>query len=135
MASKTRSEKLKRLVQVQRHLERMAEVDLAGTTRARQEVQENLNAVVDAIGSMAPVHQIFAGLYSGQISRLTAKDQHLENVQQIHQNRMMRERVKGDRLAEHMVKARDLENREADDMAIYDVIDQQIASRFRPEDI
>ena len=77
MAKQSRSEKLERLVKVQRHLEQMAEVELANTTRARQEVQENLGAVVDAIGSLAPVHQIFAGLYSSQISRLTAKDQQL----------------------------------------------------------
>jgi len=135
MAKQTRSEKLERLVKVQRHLEHMAEAELANTTRARQEVQENLDAVVDAIGSLAPIHQIFAGLYSGQISRLTAKDQHLANVQQIHENKMTRERAKGDRLEENMKEARDEENREAEDMAIYDIIDQQIALKFKPDSL
>lgn len=135
MAKQSRSEKLERLVKVQRHLEHMAEAELANTTRARQEVQENLNAVVDAIGSLAPIHQIFAGLYSGQISRLTAKDQHLATVQQIHENKMTRERAKGDRLEENMKEARDEENREAEDMAIYDIIDQQIALKFKPDSL
>jgi hypothetical protein len=111
----------------------MAEADLANTARARQEVQENLDAVVDAIGSLSPVHQIFAGLYSGQISRLTAKDQHLETLQRIHENKMMREKAKGDRLEENMKDARLSEDREADDDAVYDVLDQQIAFKFGPD--
>lgn len=131
MAKQSRSEKLDRLVKVQRHLEQMAEIDLAGTTQARREVNENLDAVVDAIGSMAPVHQIFAGLYSGQISRLTAKDQHLETLQQIHENKMMRERAKGDRLEKNMNEARQQETREADDLALDDILDQQIALKYK----
>lgn len=133
MIRRSRSDKLERLVKVQRHLEHMAEVELANTTRARQDVQENLNAVVEAIGSLNSVHQIFAGLYSGQISRLTARDQHLETVQQIHENKMMRERTKGDRLEETMKEAREDERREADDNAVYDVLDQQIALKFKPD--
>ena len=133
MAKQSRSEKLDRLVKVQRHLERMAEVELAAATRARGEIQENLVAVVDAIGSLEPIHQIFAGLYSGQISRLTAKDQHLETLQQIHENKMTRERAKGDRLEENMKQAREQETREADDLAVYDIIDQQIAVKFRTD--
>jgi hypothetical protein len=135
MARQSRSEKLERLVKVQRHLEHMAEAELANTTRARQEVQENLSAVVDAIGSLAPIHQVFAGLYSGQISRLTAKDQHLASVQQIHESKMTRERAKGDRLEENMKEAREEENREAEDKAIYDILDQQIALKFKPDSL
>lgn len=133
MARQSRSEKLDRLVKVQRHLEHMAEIELANTVRAREDIQENLSAVVDAIGSLAPVHQIFAGLYSGQISRLTARDQHLETVQQIHENRMKRERAKGDRLDENMKEAREQEDREAEDLSVYDILDQQIAIKFRPD--
>lgn len=134
MARQTRSEKLGRLVKVQRHLENMAEVDLANTARSRQTIQDDLVAVVDAIGSLAPVHQIFAGLYSGQISRLTAKDQHLQTVQTIQENKMMRERAKGDRLEERMDEARLSEDREAEDDAIYDILDQQLAYRQRGSD-
>lgn len=135
MPRQPRSEKLERLVKVQRHLEHMAESELASTARARAEVQENLVAVVDAIGSLAPVHQIFAGLYSGQISRLTARDQQLETMQRIHENKMMREKAKGDRLEEHRREARLSEDREADDAAVYDVLDQQIALRFKPDEL
>ena len=126
MANQKRSEKLERLVKMQRHLERMAENELAATTRARSEVQENLSAVVDAIGSMSPIHQIFSGLYSNQIGRLTAKDQHLETVQQIHENRMLRERTKGDRLDEKRSEVLEDERREAEDQEIFDLMDQRI---------
>jgi hypothetical protein len=135
MAKQSRSEKLERLVKVQRHLEHMAEADLANTTRARREVQESLAAAVEAIGSLAPIHQIFAGLYSGQISRLTAKDQHLETIQQSHESKMSRERAKGDKLEEGMKEARAEEDREAEDMAIYDILDQQIAVKFKPDSL
>ena len=135
MARQSRSDKLERLVKVQRHLEHMAESEVANVARARAEVQENLVAVVDAIGSLSPVHQIFAGLYSGQISRLTAKDQHLETMQRIHEGRMLREKAKGDRLAEHAQDARLAETRLADDDAVYDILDQKMALLFRPDDL
>lgn len=128
MAKQTRSQKLERLVNVQRHLEHMAENELAATTQVRREVLENLDAVVEAIGSLSPIHQIFAGLYSTQISRLTVRDQHLQMQQQIHENRMMREKAKGDRLEENMREARAAETREAEDNAIYDLIDQRMAT-------
>jgi hypothetical protein len=135
MAKQTRSQKLQRLVKVQRHLEHMAENELAATTQARREVLDNLDAVVEAIGSLTPVHQIFAGLYSNQITRLSAKDQHLQLQQQIHENRMMREKAKGDRLEENMRDARTAENREAEDTAIYDLLDQRMAAGHKDDGI
>jgi len=135
MPKQTRSEKLKRLVNMQRHLEHMAENELANTTHARREVLDSLDAVVDAIGSLSPVHQIFSSLYSTQISRLTVKDQHLQMQQQIHESRMMREKAKGDRLEDNMREARNAENREADDTAIYDLIDQAMATRRRDDPV
>lgn len=135
MAERSRSEKLARLVKVQRHLEKMAESELAQTTRAREEVQETMAAAVDAIGNLDSVHQLFATQYSAQISRLTAKDQHLETVQQIHEQRIMREKAKGDRLAENMKDARDAEDRLADDESVYDVIDQAIALSGRQDPV
>jgi hypothetical protein len=135
MAKQTRSQKLQRLVNVQRHLEHMAENELAATTQVRREVLENLDAVVEAIGSLTPVHQIFAGLYSNQITRLSARDQHLQLQQQIHENRMMREKAKGDRLEENMRDARTAENREAEDTDIYDLLDQRMAAGQKDDGI
>ena len=131
MAKQTRSQKLQRLVNVQRHLEHMAEYELAATTSVRREVLDSLDAVVDAIGSLSPIHQIFTSLYSTQITRLSARDQHLQMQQQIHENRMMREKAKGDRLEENMRDARTAEDREAADNDLYDMIDQRMAARDR----
>lgn len=125
--TRPRSDKLKRLVVVQRHLEQMAEMDLAMTTQQRQEVAETMDAVASAISSLNPVHRNFSGLYAAQIGKLRQKDIMLAGVQQMHEMRIVRERTKGDRLEEKMRDARDLEEREAEDNAILDLIDQHVA--------
>ena len=130
--AQSRSDKLKRLVKVQRHLEKIAEIDLAGTTRQRQEVAETMDVVVEAINSLEPVHRSFSHHYSGQYSRLQQQEQMLANVQQMHEMRVMRERTKGDRMEERMKEARDAEEREAADDSIYDLIDQHIAYKGEP---
>jgi hypothetical protein len=129
--AQTRSEKLQRLVKVQRHLEHMAEYELAATARARAEIEESMSAAVNAIGSLDTVHQLFASIYSGQISRLTAKDQHLSTMQQIQEQKILRERAKADRLAEQAKEAREVEDREADEKTIYELLDQQFALSAR----
>lgn len=123
MADQSRSAKLGRLVKVQRHLEHMAESELAVTTRARAEVADDLQAVVDAIGSVNSIHQLFASIYSSQISRLTAKDQHLQTVQQIQEQKILREKAKADRLAERAGDAREIEDNEAQERAIQELLD------------
>ena len=125
--AQSRSDKLKRLVTVQRHLEKMAEIDLANTTRQRQEVAETMDVVVEAINSLDPVHRSFSYHYSGQYSRLQQQEQMLSNVQQMHEMRVVRERTKGDRMEDRMKEARSAEEREAADDSIYDLIDQYIA--------
>jgi hypothetical protein len=125
--TQSRSEKLKRLVNVQRHLEKMAEIDLATTTRQREEAAETMEAVAGAINSLDPVHRSFSRHYSSQYSKLQQQDQMLANVQQMHEMRVVRERTKGDRMEEHRKEARSAEDREAADNSIYDLIDQHIA--------
>jgi hypothetical protein len=128
MIEKKRSQKLKRLLSVQRHIERMAENDLAETSRQRVEVNAAMDDVILALGSMDPVHHAFSQNYADRFGRLTIKDQQLTGMQQIHEMRLTRERAKGDRLEEGMQEALEAERREADDNAVYDVIDQQFAT-------
>ncbi|MBX4929932.1 hypothetical protein [Rhizobium binae] len=128
MIEKGRSQKLKRLLSVQRHIERMAENDLAETSRQRIEVNAAMDDVIVALGSMDPVHHAFSQNYADRFGRLTIKDQQLTGMQQIHEMRLTRERAKADRLEEGMKEALDAERREADDNAVYDVIDQQFAT-------
>lgn len=125
--AQNRSDKLKRLVSVQRHLEKMAEIDLANTTRQREDVSETMEIVAGAINSLDPIHRSFSRHYSGQYSKLQQQDQMLANVQQMHEMRVVRERTKGDRMEEHRKEARNAEEREAADNSIYDLIDQHIA--------
>lgn len=126
MAGQDRSNKLMRLVKVQRHLEHMAENELAATTRSRNEIAEDLDAVVEAIGSVNSVHQLFASIYSGQISRLTAKDQHLKTIQNIQEQKILREKAKADRLFERAGEAREREDREAEENAIQELLDMHL---------
>ncbi|MBX4910142.1 MULTISPECIES: hypothetical protein [Rhizobium] len=128
MIEKSRSQKLKRLLSVQRHIERMAENDLAETSRQRIEVNAAMDDVIVALGSMDPVHHAFSQNYADRFGRLTIKDQQLTGMQQIHEMRLSRERAKADRLEEGLKEALDAERREADDNAVYDVIDQQFAT-------
>ena len=125
MAEKSRSEKLKRLVAVQRHLERIAENELADTTRQRAEVSDSMAKVIAAISSADPVHAIFSMQYAQRYGRLTLRDQQLEGIQELIEMKVMQERTKADRLEEHMKDARELETREMDDNAVYDIIDQR----------
>jgi hypothetical protein len=118
-----RSKKLKRLVAVQRHLERMAEGELASATRQRDELHESMDLVIQAIGSMTPLHMQFSRNYSERFGRLMVKDKQLSGVQQVLEARVMRERTKGDRLEDQMKDARSLEDREKDDNAILDLLE------------
>lgn len=128
MIEKKRSDKLKRLVAVQRHLEKLAEYDLAETSRQRAEVNASMDVAILALGSLDPVHRAFSQSYADRFGRLSIKDQQLTGMQQVHEMRLTRERAKGDRLEESMLDALQAERREADDNAVYDVIDQQFAT-------
>ena len=87
---KSRSDKLQRLVVVQRHLEQMAEIDLANTTEQRQEVAETMDVVADAMNSLDPLHRAFSTIYSGQMGKLRQRDQMLAGVQQMHEIRVLK---------------------------------------------
>lgn len=132
MASDKRSEKLKRLVTVQRHMEKMAEVELADTTRARTEVAQSMENTLEAMSSMEPVHQTFSRHYSDRYGRLVVQDRQLEGVQHFQENKVLKEKTKADRLEDRMHIARDLEDREADDNAIYDLLEITNVSRPTP---
>jgi hypothetical protein len=128
MADQTRSGKLKRLVAVQRHLERMSENELAEISRQRAENSELIDRVVDAISSNDAIHMAFSRQYAQRLGGLTLRDQQFDAAQKHIETNLMRERTKGDRLEEHMLDARAAELREADDNAVYDIIDQQYAA-------
>lgn len=128
MGPTKKSEKLKRLVTVQRHMERMAESDLAVTAKRREENAASMATVMEAIGSLEPVHRLFAQNYADRFDRLSNSDKQLASLQYGQEIKLLRERTKGDRLEENMKDARLHEDREADDNAIYDLVDLQFAT-------
>ncbi len=128
MSQQKKSQKLMRLVAVQRHLEKMAESDLAATARQRQEVTESMTSVMEAIGSLDPVHRLFAQNYADRFTRLSTTERQLAGMQQLHEMRVMRERAKGDKLDEHRLEAREDEDRAAADEAILDLVDMRYAT-------
>jgi hypothetical protein len=123
-----KSDKLKRLVAVQRHMERMAESDLGITAQRIEENARSMETVMEAIGSLDPLHRLFAQNYADRFDRLSNTDKQLHGLQQVQEMKLMRERAKGDRLEENMKDARDHEERERDDDAIYDLIDIKFAT-------
>ncbi|MBX9469240.1 hypothetical protein E9677_02865 [Rhizobium rhizophilum] len=128
MGPNKKSDKLKRLVAVQRHMERMAESDLGITAQRIEENARSMDTVMDAIGSLDPLHRLFAQNYADRFDRLSNTDKQLHGLQQVQEMKLMRERAKGDRLEENMKDARDHEERQRDDDAIYDLIDLQFAT-------
>ncbi|MBA4795884.1 MAG: hypothetical protein VX601_01795 [Pseudomonadota bacterium] len=128
MGPQKKSDKLKRLVAVQRHMERMAESDLGITAQRIEENARSMETVMEAIGSLEPLHRLFAQNYADRFDRLSNTDKQLHGLQQVQEMKLMRERAKGDRLEENMKEARDHEERERDDDAIYDLIDIKFAT-------
>ncbi len=128
MGPQKKSDKLKRLVAVQRHMERMAESDLGITAQRIEENARSMETVMEAIGSLEPLHRLFAQNYADRFDRLSNTDKQLHGLQQVQEMKLMRERAKGDRLEENMKEARDHEERERDDDAIYVLIDIKFAT-------
>lgn len=138
MAKDRKSDKLKRLVTVQRHLEKLAESELAATMRQRQEIGDSMTTVMGAITSLSDLHRPFARSYAERFSRLMTRDQQLQGLQRVHESKILKERTKGDRLEDRMKDARGLEERAAEDDAVYDLLDMTMAnstpasSKLRP---
>ncbi|MCM2291388.1 hypothetical protein NAC44_03475 [Allorhizobium sp. BGMRC 0089] len=123
MGPELKSRKLKRLVTVQRHLEKMAELDLAETSRKREEIAAGLDRVIEALGSMDPVHRLFAQSYAERFARLSSDDKRMIDVQRVQENIVLRQRTKADRLEDRMKEARDEEDREMQEKALEDLLD------------
>ena len=109
-------------------MERMAENDLAMTAQRREENSAAMDTVMDAIGSLDPLHRLFAQNYADRFDRLSNTEKQLASLQQSQEMKVLRERAKGDRLEENRKDARELEQREADDNAIYDLVDLRFAT-------
>jgi hypothetical protein len=123
MASGSRSDKLRRLVDVQRQLERLAEFELSTSVSRQAELAIVIDSTVRALSSDDPVHQQFTRNYSERLTRLYAKDQQLTAQRNLQEQKVLREKTKGDRLEGRMKEAEILEDRLMEDERMYDLVD------------
>ena len=122
--AKKQSDKIRRLVDVQRRIEQMAEAELAETTLERRRLSEAIDETVEAMGSVDGLHLGFSEVYARRITTLTLKDQRLQGLASVQERRVRSERAKGDRLDVKLGEAVAAEDRTSEDEGLYDLIDQ-----------
>lgn len=122
----SRSEKLSRLVRVQRQIERMAEHELSLTLRVQAETDATQEALVEAVGSFNPIHAAMSHQYAQRFQRLSAKSQMLEGAKNIQERRMLTEKTKADRLSDQADRATEAEDRVATDESLLDLLDSSL---------
>ncbi len=119
----SRSEKLARLVRVQRQIERMAEYELSLTMRAQAETDATQEALVEAVGSFNPIHAAMSHQYAQRFQRLSARSQMLAGAKGLQESKMLTEKTKADRLADQAGQAAEAEDRLATDESLFDLLD------------
>ena len=125
----SRSEKLARLVRVQRQIERMAEFELAHTVREQAETDATQEALVAAVGSFDPIHAAMSTHYARRFQRLSAKSQLLEGAKGVQERRMLTEKTKADRLSDQADRAAQAEDRLSTDETLLDLLDGSLQRR------
>lgn len=123
MAGNRKSEKLQRLVDVQRQLERLAEFELSETIVKQAEITSSIASTIDAISSIDPVHKQFSKNYAERLSRLFTRRQQMAVQQTNQEARVLREKTKGDRLEDRAKDAEIAEERLIEDERMYDLVD------------
>ncbi len=131
--AESRAAKLARLVRVQRQMERMAENELAHTIGERAAVEDTRGALVDAVGSLHPVHRGMAAVYASRFGTLDQRERQLSSVQVLQERRVLSEKTKADRLDKSASKAAEAEERAASDESLLDLLDAAIAVRHSDE--
>lgn len=124
--SASRSEKLARLVRVQRQIERMAEYELSLTLSAQAHADETQEALVQAVGSFNPIHTAMSHQYAQRFQRLSAKSQLLAGAIKVQERKVLTEKTKADRLAEQADRAAEAEDRVATDESLFDLLDSTL---------
>lgn len=104
MAQKA-SERLKRLIKIQRQKEKIAQTDLAFILNRQQQADHSVSNVLDALGSISPLHSTFASHYTKRLTSLETTQKKLQMHRAAQEKKMLTERVKADRLEEKMLRA------------------------------
>lgn len=114
---------LRRLVALQRQLQRLAEADLAQANREREEVCSAIENLVEAMSGMSATHRLFPHLYARQLSTLKARDQMLAGQIDLHRARLNTERTRGDRVDHKLDQVNQDNERHFDEEALFDMLD------------
>lgn len=126
MADIGRSKKLKRLVGVQRHMEKMIENELAIIVRQGEEVNAAMELTANVMTSLDPIHRGLSRHYLGRFSRLATEEKQLMAARRSQETRLAKERSKGDRLDERRKEALEQEQRASEDDAVYNLLEMMI---------
>ncbi len=123
MSEDKKSDKLRRLVDVQRQLEKLAEYELSVSIARQAEVTSSIMSTIDAISSVDPMHKQFAKNYSERLNRLFTRSQQIAAQQSVQETKVLKEKTKGDRLEDRMKEAELAEERLVEDERMYDLVD------------
>ncbi|TNM66075.1 hypothetical protein [Aliirhizobium smilacinae] len=126
MADLDRSKKLKRLVGVQRHMEKMIENELAIIVRQGEEVNAAMELTANVMTSLDPIHRGLSRHYLGRFSRLATEEKQLMAARRSQETRLAKERSKGDKLDERRKEALEQEQRASEDDAVYNLLEMMI---------
>lgn len=126
MAGLERSKKLKRLVSVQRHMEKIIENDLAMVVRQRDEVAAAMDLTATVMTSLDPIHRGLSRHYLGRFSRLASEERQLNAARKAQETRLAKERSKGDKLDERRKEAVEEEQRAREDDAVYNLLEMMV---------
>lgn len=126
MADMDRSKKLKRLVSVQRHMEKMIENELSIIVRQREEVNTAMELTANVMTSLDPIHRGLSRHYLGRFSRLATEEKQLMAARRSQEARLAKERSKGDRLDERRKEAVEQEQRAREDDAVINLLEMMI---------
>ena len=126
MADIDRSKKLKRLVGVQRHMEKMIENELAIIVRQGEEVNAAMELPANVMTSLDPIHRGLSRHYLGRFSRLATEEKQLMAARRSQETRLAKERSKGDKLDERRKEALEQEQRASEDDAVYNLLEMMI---------
>ena len=117
MADMDRSKKLKRLVSVQRHMEKMIENELSIIVRQREEVNTAMELTANVMTSLDPIHRGLSRHYLGRFSRLATEEKQLMAARRSQEARLAKERRK---------EALELEQRAREDDAVINLLEMMI---------
>lgn len=123
-----KSQRLKRLVKIQRQKEKIAGTDLAYILAQQRQAEHSVTSVLDALGTVSPLHSTFAPHYSKRLTMLEMAQKKLGMHRAAQEKKMLTERAKADRLDEKLQDANQSDVQEEEEEALQDLIDLLAAS-------